>query len=140
MFANAIELVSNFTRPVNSILRIYRGKSVIPGSATLFFVNEDGYAVTCKHVVSALLSAEGTNQHFAKFKKERDALPKDGKFKAAVKGMEIKYKYNDDTVIQAKNTFVDCIDMMSGFTTHEHPNYDLAIIRFNGFNKTLYSG
>ena len=57
MFENAIESISTFTRPVNTILRTYSGKQIIPGSATLFFVNEEGYAITCKHVIDLLASS-----------------------------------------------------------------------------------
>ena len=140
MFENSIESVSTFTRPVNSILRINSGKQIIQGSATLFFVNEEGYAITCKHVIDLLASSEKTNQTYLEFKSEIDKIPKDGKFKARVKGLELKYKYNSETVIQIKNMFVDCVDVMSGFTWHVHPKYDLAILKFNDFKKLHYTG
>ena len=44
MFKDAIERVAHFTRPIHTILRTYAGKQIIPGAATLFFVNEEGYA------------------------------------------------------------------------------------------------
>jgi hypothetical protein len=34
-----------------------------------------------------------------------------------------------------KYTFVNCVDSISGMTWHLHPDYDLAILKFNGFNK-----
>lgn len=140
MFADAIESVSNFTRPVNTILRTYGGKQVFPGSATLFFVNEDGYAVTCKHVIQLLLNSEKVNRTYADFKAEKAKIPVDGKFKMRLKGLETKYNYNADTIIQIKNTYVDCVDSMSGFTWHEHPQYDLAILKFNDYQNALYKG
>ncbi len=140
MFANAIESVSHFTRPVNSILRTYGGKQIFPGSATLFFVNEEGYAVTCKHVIQLLINAENVNKTYAEFLSEKRKIPNDGKFKMRLKGLETKYNYNSDSIIQIKNTYVDCVDSMSGFTWHEHPLYDLAILKFNDYGKTLYTG
>ena len=140
MFEQSIETVANFTRPVNSIIRTYSGKQIIPGSATLFFVNDEGYAITCKHVVDMLSSSDNINNSYASFKKERDSLPRDGKYKMALKGLEIKYKYTEDSVIQIKNTFVDCVDTMSGYTCHMHPTHDLAIIKFNDFNTLHYTG
>jgi len=137
MFISAIERVSKFTRPVNSIIRTYGGKQLMPGSSTIFFVNDKGYAVTCKHVVEMLLGAENINNNFINFKRERQLIVNDGKFKAQLKGLELKYKYNPDTVIQVKNNFVDCVDSMSGFTCHVHPVFDLAIIKFNDY-KTLH--
>ena len=137
MFISAIERVSKFTRPVNTIMRLYGGKQLIPGSATMFFVNEEGYAVTCKHVVEMIASSDHINNHFNQFKKERQGIAQDGKHKANLKGLELKFKYNPDSVIQVKNNFVDCVDSMTGFTWHIHPTYDLAILKFNGY-KTLH--
>lgn len=140
MFEHSIEAVANFTRPINSIVRTYGGKQIIPGSATLFFVNDEGYAITCKHVVDMLSSSDKINNTYAAFKIERDRIPKDGKYKMGLKGLEMKYKYTADSIIQIKNTFVDCVDTMSGYTCHIHPAHDLAIIKFNDFNKLHYTG
>ena len=91
MFINAIEKVAHFTRPVHSILRTYAGKQVIPSAATLFFVNEEGYAITCKHVAEMLLSSEAINQRYQQFKNEKQQLVNDPKQKQLVKGLELKY-------------------------------------------------
>jgi len=140
MFENSIEKVSGFTRPINSILRTYGGKQIIPGSSTLFFVNKEGHAITCKHVINILATAEQVNQTYAAFKKERDKIPRDGKFKVHLKGLELKYKYSPNTIVQILITFVECIDSMSGFTWHVHPKYDLAILKFNDFKSIKYTG
>jgi len=139
MFIDAIEKVAQFTRPLNTIQRTYGANQVIPGSATLFFVNNNGYAVTCRHVIEMLSVSETINQNFHNYKTERNRIPNDGKQKAYIKGLELKYKYNPETIIQLKNTFVDCVDTMSGFTWHSHPKFDLAILKFNDFNKLHYS-
>lgn len=138
MFISAIERVSKFTRPVNSIIRTYGGKQLIPGSSTLFFVNESGYAITCRHVVELLGNAEHMNAQFSQFRAERNSILPGSKQKAQLKGLEIKYKYQADTVIQVKNNFVDCVDSMSGFTCHTHPTLDLAIIKFNDYKNIHY--
>ena len=139
MFIKAIEKVSQFTRPIHSITRTYGGKKITPGSSTLFFVNEEGYAITCKHVIDLLAAAENVNKKYAEFKNERDKLPRDGKFKNNLKGLEIKYSYKEDSAIQIKNMFINCVDSMSGFTSHVHPQYDLAILKFNDFKKIAYN-
>ncbi len=139
MFVEAIEKAARFTRPIHSILRTYEGKKIIPGAATLFFVNEDGYAITCKHVAGLLSTSDNLNNQFNEFKKERDQLPKDGQYKRNLKGLELKYKYNNDPVIQVKHNFIDCVDFMSGFTMHFHPKHDLAIIKFNDYKSLKYN-
>ena len=140
MFENSIERSSGYTRPINSILRTYGGKQIIPGSSTLFFVNQEGYALTCKHVIDIIAAAENINQTYTAFKKERDNIPRDGKYKIRLKGLEMKYKYTPNSVIQILLTFVDCVDAMSGFTWHVHPKYDLAILKFNDFKNIRYTG
>ena len=96
MFSNAVKLISEFTRPILFVQRLNSDK-LIPGSATLFFINEDGYALTCKHVVTNIINvANNSNKAIFKF---------EGCYK----------KINDIKIIM-------------------HPVYDLAIIKFNGFD------
>src|SRR6187431_2451982 len=86
-----------------------------------------------------LLASEGINQNYAAFKAERDRLPKDAKYKSNLKGLELKYKFTPDTIVQIKITFVDAVDQMSGFTVHLHPTLDLAILKLNDFTKLMYT-
>ncbi len=140
MFIDAIEKVGNYTRPVHTISRTYGGKKVIPGAGTLFFVNEEGFAITCKHIAEMLLSSDKINAHYQQFKNERQQVMQQGKHQQLVKGLELKYQYKADTLLQLKNNFVDCVDKMSGFTMHMHPTLDLAIIKFNDYNSLHYTG
>lgn len=138
MFIKAIETVSAFTRPIHTIMRTYGGKQIIPGAATLFFVNEEGYAVTCKHVAEMLISSENINQKFIKFKKEKTAFYASGQKNKPLKGLELKYQYTTETAIQLKTNFIDCVDTLTEFKIHLHPTLDLAIIKFIGFNQINY--
>jgi len=137
MFTDAIEKVAKYTRPIHSISKLFNNSGILPGSATLFFVNDSGYAITCKHVIKLLAQSDTINKNYSAFKTERDKLPKDKKFKRNLKGLLLKYKIDNKSVIQLKNTFVDCVDKMSGFTWHMHPNYDLALLKFNDFGKLM---
>jgi hypothetical protein len=139
MFVQSIETAAQFTRPIHSIIRTYAGKKIIPGAATLFFVNEEGYAITCKHVIELLAASDNLNKQYSRFKAERDKLARDGQFKRNLKGLEIKNKYTDESIVQVKNTFVDCVDSMSGFTWHVHPKHDLAILKFNDYKSLHYT-
>ena len=138
MFVEAIEKAAQFTRAIHSIIRTYGSKKIIPGAGTLFFVNEEGFAVTCKHVVELLINADKLNKHYFDFKSERNKIPADNSYKQKLKGLELKYKYESASIIQAKNNFIDCVDQLSGFTTHLHPKYDLAIVKFNDYKHLRY--
>jgi len=140
MFINAIENVSNFTRPIHTIMRTYSGKQLIPGASTIFFVNDKGYAVTCKHVVELIATADQVNQHFNNFRQERQQILNHPKYKQLIKGLELKYKLQPDSIIQIKHNFIESVDKMSGFTWHLHPTLDLAILKFNDFEKLHYNG
>ncbi len=138
MFETAIEKVSQFTRPLHTISRTYGGL-LLPGTATLFFVNDKGVAITCKHVANLIPFADNINAAFLKFKSERDKLAKDGKYSRNLKGLELKYKYAKETTIQLKNNFLNCFDKLQQITYHIHPTLDLAILEFKGFDKILYT-
>ena len=138
MFKESIEKVANYTRPIHTIMRLYGGKHIIPGAATLFFVNENGYAITCKHVVEVLMASENILKNYTEFKSERDKLPQDESFNSNLKALELKYNFNAESPIQIKNTFVDCVDFASGYSWLLHPKYDLAIIKFNDYKALHY--
>ena len=104
MFEKAIEKVLQFTRPLHSISRTYGGL-ILPGSSTFFFVNDNGVAITCKHVMELIPAAENINQNFLKYKAERDNIAKDGKYKRNIQGLELKYKYLPETTVQLKIIF-----------------------------------
>ena len=138
MFESAIDNVLQFTRPLHTISRTYGGL-ILPGSSTFFFVNNNGIAITCKHVLDLIPAADNINQTYLQFKAERERIPKDGKYKRNLQGLEIKYKYNADSTIQLKNNFLNCFDTIKEITCHAHPTLDLAIMEFKGFNKIYYT-
>ncbi len=140
MFVDAIESISQFTRPIHTIMRTYGGKQLIPGASTIFFVNDKGYAVTCKHVAELIANSDNINNHFNNFRSERNLILSNPKYKQLIKGLELKYKLQPDSIIQIKHNFVESVDKMSGFTWHVHPTLDLAILKFNDFEKLHYTG
>lgn len=138
MFMNAIERVARFTRPVHSIIRLYGGKQLIPGSATMFFVNESGYAVSCKHVVEMIMKADNINKRYRDFRNERNKLSNNADYQESIKKLENSYKYSPESIVQIKNNFVDCVIGLDSFDCWLHPTLDLAIIRFNGYKNICY--
>lgn len=138
MFVKAIEKVGEFTRPIHTISRTYGSNVVLPGAATLFFINEFGHAITCKHVADIIVGAKKINQTYNKFKGERASIPQTNKYNRKLKDLEKNYGYNQDVTAQIKNNFINCIDKMSAFVVEVHPSEDLALIKFEGFEKLLY--
>ena len=138
MYVNAIETVTQFTRPVNTITRSYGGY-ITPGCSTLFFVNEDGVAITCKHVLDIITHADIVNNQYNSFKGDKDNLPKNGNLTKNISNLELKYMYKKETIVQVKNNFINSVDTFKNIKWYAHPTIDLAIIIFEGFNQTLYN-
>lgn len=130
MFVNAIKKVSSFTRPVRFISRKYLNTTVVPGTATLFFINENGYALTCRHVAKEIINAESINRNYAEFKKELLQIKKDSRFSAEKKHAERRHELSPDRTAQFKISF-DGLKGLKSFTIVMSEKYDLALIRFD---------
>ena len=140
MFADAIEKIGDFTRPVKIISRKYKENLVVPGLATMFFVNDEGCAVTCKHVAAEIINAEKINKNYREFRAEC-ARTQEGKTRqSAIKKLELTHKLKAGTTAQMKVQFPGSISNFTSFDINMHPDYDIAVIRFKGFERTLYKG
>ena len=130
MFVEAIKKASSFTRPVRFISRNYSSSIIVPGAATLFFINENGCALTCRHVAREIINAETLNKNYADFKKEMAALGKGGKLNAEKKFAERRHSLSPDRAAQLKVSF-DGVKGLRKFTITMSEKYDLALIRFD---------
>ena len=134
VFVRGIEVAAEFTRPIHSITRSYGASVAKPGAATLFFVNDEGWALTCRHVTEQLLASNDVNLKYREFKGKVASPPKGKSPKAWRKKVAGNYGYGRDTVVQILNRFIDCGDM-TGLKTLAHETVDLALIHFQGFTK-----
>lgn len=140
MFRTAIEKVGNFTRPIHFISNIYGEPTVRPGAATLFFVNDQGVAITCKHVTSLIKSSGEMLTRYQNFLTEKNNLAKSGSFNKKLKDLKTKYGYNKpDNACQLLYQMVNCADFKS-IDVFEHPDYDLAILKMKDFSRKFYTG
>jgi hypothetical protein len=135
MFVSAIETAGQFTRPIHSIIRYWGSTTVVPGAATLFFVNADGWALTCGHVVRMLAEGDALLTKFTKFKTERSALPTGPNRKQALRTLEKRYSYADKQLVELYHRFVDCIDGPIDIEAQLHPSVDVALLRFRNFTR-----
>ena len=140
MFADAIDLVDQFTRPVHSIIRLYGHSEIVPGSATLFFVNDDACAITCKHVAELIAQSDTIFRQYNAFRAELRQFQRDKNYAHLLQKLEAKYGFKAETVIRLRNMFMNCVDQFSELKIELHPTQDLALLRFIGPNRLLYKG
>ena len=133
MFEKAILETAGFTRAIHSISRNFGSSQIQRGSATLFFVNNEGYALTCKHVAQWLSHADQINQKYNSFLRQSKELS-GGQRSVLAKKLGLK----PETTSEMRITFVDCVDQIKNMKFILHPVYDLALIKFEGFEKTLF--
>ncbi len=139
MFVNAIEEVAQFTRPIHTIARNYGETFVSPGAATLFFVNEHGCAVTCKHVVDLIGNRHAINEKYQKFLLAKSQVGKNNKYNQRIKALEEEYNYKEDAIIQLKEVFVGVTSEPAiNYRWINHPKYDVSILIFENFKNPLY--
>jgi hypothetical protein len=133
MFVSAIDTVSRFTRPIHTVTRLWEDTRVMPGSATLFFVNADGWALTCKHVASQLVVAERLASKSATFKAERTQLAAGKKSRSALRALERKHGFGSGVTVEMHHRFINCVDGSFQLEIRLHPTLDVALLKFSGF-------
>jgi len=138
MFVEAIERVSEFTRPIHIISRLYHQAEILPGAATLFFVNEQGYAVTCRHVAEIIVNSGLVQQNYNNFVAEYRKFMREPQHKHHLKRLEQQYGLSLGTVITQKMDFINCFDSLTHIDVTYHSKYDLALLRFRTEGKAHY--
>ncbi len=138
MFVDAIERIESFTRPIHSIVRLYGHDAIVPGSATLFFVNEHGCALTCRHVAELITNANVIHQNYRAFQGARQQVLREKDVAQQVKQLETRFDLRSESIIRVRHNFVNCVDQYTALDIDLHPTQDLALLRFRGFNRLLY--
>jgi len=135
MFVDAIEGAVQYTRAIHSISRVWGSTTVVPGTASLFLVNADGWALTCKHVANQLAVADQLLAKFTAFKTERTQLPDGKKRRKQIRGLEHKYGYSNGVPVEMYNNFVNCVEGPLQLQAHLHPSLDVALLKFSNYTK-----
>jgi hypothetical protein len=133
MFVDAIETALRFTRPIHFISRNYGSEAVLPGTATLFFINAEGWAFTCRHVAQQLIVAESVLAQYGNFRAELAAVPRAVLPKQHRRDLERKYGYSPQTTVEIRQAFVNCVHGALNVDVVNHPTIDLALLHFRGF-------
>lgn len=140
MFVKAIEMISGAIRPMHVIRRRFGDNVILPDIATLFFVNEQGYALTSKRTATMLTAANAVEQQYKTFLARRSTLSHDESFRFAEKRLESDMKLTKDSIIEIKFSFLGCTNGNARVQCIPHPKYDLALLHFFPENGYSYSG
>lgn len=140
MFVNAVESIREAIRPMHIIRRRFGDNAILPDIATLFFVNEYGYAITSKRVSAILNAAVNTEQRYKIYLQKRSELPHDESYRFSQKRLERDLKLEHDTLTQIRYAFMGCAKGNLRIECTPHPKYDLALLHFITDDEYLYRG
>lgn len=132
MFADAIDEVSQFTRPIHFVSRNFGSDRPIAGAATLFFINADGWAFTCAHVAAQITAAQAIGEKYANFRAQLAAGRGKMKERELRKGLSREFGYTSETCVELLVNFVNCIDGDLELHIITSNLADVALIRFSG--------
>ncbi len=127
MFIKAIEEAAQFTRAIHTISRYFGSEKITPGAATIFFVNDEGYALTCKHVADVLVQGAKIEKKYRDYKAEVLANAENPRKQTEI---AIKHGLNSTAAIQLKSQFINCADGIQNINIQVHQDYDLALLKF----------
>lgn len=137
MFVTAIERAGGFTRAIHTITRLWGSKEIIPGSGTLFFVNNEGWALTCAHVAQLFVEGQKLAERFAAFKAERAQIPVGNRRRHNVNLLEKRFGFRPGQAIELNCRLVGCVDGALNLDIKIHQTLDIALLKFNGFSRIL---
>lgn len=135
MFVKAIQEVNNFTKPILFVSRLFPS-TVVAGSATLFFVNDDGVAITCRHVADQIKAGFELNQRYAAYREAKNKL-KPGHHKQLT-NLTKQFGFQNNITVEQLFTFPYLQENECNIDVIPHDSLDLAILKFRGFKKPLY--
>ena len=100
-------------------------------------INDDGWALTCKHVVAVLAQQQQISANYTGFKARVAAVPKRMNPKKWQRECEKHWKLLPNTTVQIMSRFINCVDIMTGYKVVVHPQLDIALVQFQGFTKIM---
>lgn len=137
MFVKAIEEVAGYTKAIHIIQRVWGASRIVPGSATMFFVNSDGWALTCAHVAKNFIDGGNLAERFNAFREERSQIPADRNERNATNQLERKYGFKPGETVELHTRMLDCVEGPLKLDIQIHKTLDLALLHFDGVTKVL---
>ncbi len=137
MFVKAIEEAAGYTRAIHVLLRIWGASRIVPGSATMFFVNKDGWALTCAHVAKNFIDAQKIAERFEAFRDARAEIPADRNQRNAINQLEKKFGYKPGDIVELHTRLIDCVEGEVNMDIKIHGSLDLALIHFTNAKRVV---
>ena len=138
MFEKGIETAAGFTRAIHTVCRNHKSEVIQPGAATLFFVNPEGWALTCGHVADLLAASHQLGERRRAFRAELQAGLGQGKKRALERELERKHGFSRQKPFEVLNRFFNCVE---GGLANVHfirrKELDVALLHFTEFDRLL---
>jgi len=131
MFVRAVEKAGQFTRPVCFVGRNYGSTTPIPGAATYFFVNDQGWVLTCKHVAGMIRRSQEIAGGYQQFKRDLAALGTEPSAES-VAALESRYGLFPGVTVELLAQLVLSTKGKCELLIIDHPTYDISLMHLQG--------
>lgn len=135
MFEKAIVVASHYTRPIHIVSRSFASKAPQPGAGTVMLLNDDGWALTCKHVAAILMQQQQIAANYTNYKTQLAAVPKGMNPKKWQRQVDKQRGMLPSTPVQLLTRFVNCVDVSTGVDIRAHATLDIALVKFRDHTK-----
>lgn len=132
MFKNATEVQYDYTRWIKVIFLEYGTNIIHTSLGTMFLVNEDGWAITCKHVVDLIIEVNKLNNNYDNFKKQLALSPNNKN------QLEMNFGLTEGKVCRGEFRLGIKSIPNTQLQFFHHPTLDLALINFIPIEPTKY--
>jgi hypothetical protein len=141
MFVESVEKAQVYTKSIHTIIRNFGSNVIQPANSTLFFVNSDGWAITCSHVVDCLLSESALDKRNEDYKNELATKPQKMQQGQWKNQLAKKYNLNKEATWELRNQLMDIgASSQINYTFIKHSKYDVALLKINSpLNPTINS-
>ena len=134
MFKKAIKKNLEYTRPVFFGERLFGSNKVNSGIGTFIVLNDEGYILTCKHIAEKIIMARELEIKYNSYLEKTAS-----KSAKEIEKINKEYNYENNTIVQAKNVFMNCFEEGILEKIILHKDYDLALLKFSHFKKVNVS-
>lgn len=131
MFKDAVRNNISSVKPLVSGYKKTSSDDIINSIGTIVVLNNEGWILTCRHLVDNIVVADKIMHKYEDVKKELFEN------KSTPKKIYKKYDIKDDQPLILKNVFLNLIDKWDGMKIIAHSYLDLALIKFENPGEIL---